>query len=240
MFGRIYIIKNTINIKVYIGFTTMQIKERFKNHLKPSTIKKRGSYKIYNAIQKYDKKNFYIELIEDNIPVDKLNEREIYWIAYYDSYKNGYNTTKGGNGKILNKISDIELIKERIINGIHITKIAKEIGINAITIRRSLDSIGYNINPKINKDILEKFIKQGKTNKEMALLFKVSEMTVSRARDKYKLKAYNKKVIFRDNFDMKHFLKDFVNGMKRNDICNKYGLSKTTMLRTFNKYKEII
>jgi hypothetical protein len=27
---------------------------------------------------------------------DLLNDRERYWINYYDSYKNGYNNTYGG------------------------------------------------------------------------------------------------------------------------------------------------
>ena len=29
---------------------------------------------------------------------EKLFEREKYWIEYYDSYNNGYNETKGGEG----------------------------------------------------------------------------------------------------------------------------------------------
>lgn len=55
----IYIIKNTINNKVYIGQTSQSVDERFREHMKPSTIKKRGNYKIYNAIEKYGKENFY-------------------------------------------------------------------------------------------------------------------------------------------------------------------------------------
>lgn len=32
--------------------------------------------------------------------IDKASEREIYWINYFNSYKNGYNATLGGDGKI--------------------------------------------------------------------------------------------------------------------------------------------
>ena len=48
--GSIYIIKNKINDKVYIGQTTMTVHERFMVHLKPSTQKIRRNYKLYNAI----------------------------------------------------------------------------------------------------------------------------------------------------------------------------------------------
>lgn len=36
-------------------------------------------------------------IIEDNITTQDLaNEREIYWINYYNSYKEGYNSAPGG------------------------------------------------------------------------------------------------------------------------------------------------
>lgn len=36
--------------------------------------------------------------IIEECPVDKLNEREIYWIQQYNSYNNGYNAALGGEG----------------------------------------------------------------------------------------------------------------------------------------------
>jgi hypothetical protein len=51
--GSIYIIKNTVNDKVYIGQTTMAVHERFMVHMKPSTAKLRRNYKLYNAVTKY-------------------------------------------------------------------------------------------------------------------------------------------------------------------------------------------
>ena len=39
-----------------------------------------------------------MKILEDNIKVDKLDEREIYWIKHFNTYKgNGYNLTPGGN-----------------------------------------------------------------------------------------------------------------------------------------------
>ena len=99
--GYIYIIKNYCDEKVYIGQTRRSIQERFRQHMQPSTIKKRGFSKFYKAIAKYGKENFYVELLEETT-VDKLNEREIYYIEKFDSYKNGYNSTIGGD--IMNQL----------------------------------------------------------------------------------------------------------------------------------------
>ena len=54
-------------------------------------------YKIYRAMRKYNTTKDDFEIIESNIDSQDLaNEREIHWIAFYDSYHNGYNSTPGG------------------------------------------------------------------------------------------------------------------------------------------------
>jgi len=50
---------------------------------------------IKRAIHKYGKENFIIEEIE-KCNQELLNEREKYWISFYNSYENGYNSTLGG------------------------------------------------------------------------------------------------------------------------------------------------
>ena len=95
-FGRIYIIKNKINNKVYVGQTKVSIKLRFQNHL--SAARCGRGYTIGKAIRKYGEENFYIELLEECL-ASELNEREMYWIAFYNSTDNkcGYNMSLGGN-----------------------------------------------------------------------------------------------------------------------------------------------
>jgi hypothetical protein len=51
-------------------------------------------------MNKYGIENFELALIE-NAEAELLDERERYWIEYYDTYKNGYNATLGGEGKTL-------------------------------------------------------------------------------------------------------------------------------------------
>ena len=94
--GYIYKITNNINRKIYIGKTTRTIKERWKEHLKKINYEKN---KFYNALNKYGIDNFIIEEIEE-CDDDILNEQEIYWINFYNSYENGYNSTGGGDGGI--------------------------------------------------------------------------------------------------------------------------------------------
>ena len=92
--GEVYIIKNNINDKVYIGQTIQGYKNRFYAHKHES---KSIDRPLYRAFKKYGFDNFYIELLEDNIPYEKLDEREIYWIKYYNSVNpNGYNLSSGG------------------------------------------------------------------------------------------------------------------------------------------------
>lgn len=89
--GVIYKITNMVNGKAYIG-QTVDFQRRKRNHLNATT-----KYSIHKAFDKYGIENFEWSIIEDNIPKDKLDEREIYWIDYYDTYNNGYNETRGGD-----------------------------------------------------------------------------------------------------------------------------------------------
>lgn len=58
-------------------------------------------------MNKYGIENFFIEEIEEVENPDKLNEREVFWIEYFGTFKNGYNATSGGDGK---SFVDYELI----------------------------------------------------------------------------------------------------------------------------------
>ena len=90
--GHIYLITNKINGKQYVGQTARDIWTRFEEHCKNSHIQ----YSLISkAIEKYGYLNFDLKEIEE-VPLEKLDEREIYWIKYYNTYKNGYNQNRGG------------------------------------------------------------------------------------------------------------------------------------------------
>lgn len=93
--GKIYLISNEINHKLYVGQTVQSLNKRFNGHCCYSKTDKSVNMYIKRAIHKYGKDKFHIELLEE-CPVELMNEREKYWIKFYDSYNNGYNLTLGG------------------------------------------------------------------------------------------------------------------------------------------------
>lgn len=95
MIYTIYLHRNIINNKVYIGQTCQKPKDRWKNGSGYVTCKY-----FYSAIQKYGWDNFeHIILEQQECTQDIANEIEKYYIEKYDSTnpKKGYNITNGGN-----------------------------------------------------------------------------------------------------------------------------------------------
>lgn len=96
MIGYIYKVTNKINGKIYIGQTIQSVKDRWYRHCRKSGISKAElNTHFKRAILKYGKENFMIETIEV-CDSTKLNDREKFYISYYNSYINGYNSTIGG------------------------------------------------------------------------------------------------------------------------------------------------
>lgn len=145
-YGRIYIIRNTINDKVYIGQTTVSIRLRFQNHL--SAAKRGKDYVIGKAIRKYGKENFYIELLEECL-VEELNEREKYWISFFHSNKAGvgYNVSSGGNATYQAKNIDKNKVIELFRAGVPAYKIAKiiHVGVPRVTAILKQQGIRYGL-----------------------------------------------------------------------------------------------
>lgn len=95
----IYKITNNINQKSYIG-KSKNIEERWKEHLRPSSWKTQPTKVLYQAFNKYGIENFSFQIIEILSDYSQSNEKEKYWINFYNTYYNGYNSTQGGDGGI--------------------------------------------------------------------------------------------------------------------------------------------
>ena len=93
----IYVIKNDINDKVYIGKTEFSIEKRFREHLSDSDKRRTEQRPLYAAMNKYGKEHFWIEKLGECSSEDSCN-REKFWIKKYTSYHAGYNATIGGDG----------------------------------------------------------------------------------------------------------------------------------------------
>ena len=152
MIGSIYIIRNNINNKVYIGQTIKHIDKRFKEHISDAfridieTNEFVKDTKFYRAIRKYGRDNFYVELLEQ-CNIEELSNKEIEYIKKYDSYHNGYNSTLGGDGTTTISMSESDKIN--IVNdytsGKSINKIALELNVSTSVVYNILTSMGHEL-----------------------------------------------------------------------------------------------
>lgn len=107
----IYKITKIENGKSYIGQSN-DIERRFSEH------KTKTDIPIEIAIHKYGEKAFTFEILEE-CSLEELNDKEKYWIKYYNTYKGfGYNCNEGGgssscenNGRTKLTNKDVEYIR---------------------------------------------------------------------------------------------------------------------------------
>jgi group I intron endonuclease len=101
MIHYIYKITNTVNGKVYIGKHSFSKND---NYFGSGVVLKK-------SIQKYGKEFFDKDILCYCADENELNEKEIFFIKKYDSYGNGYNMTRGGEGKLGFRPSKAQLEK---------------------------------------------------------------------------------------------------------------------------------
>ena len=125
----IYKITKISNGKSYIGQSN-DIERRFKEHQQKG-VSSRIPLDI--AIQKYGISAFTYEILEE-CSLDKLNERETYWINYYDTINNGYNCSLGGeqqsigenNGRSKMTEQEVKEIRKAYANHEHQKEVYKK------------------------------------------------------------------------------------------------------------------
>lgn len=193
MRGFIYKITNKINGKSYIGQTIQNVKERFYQHCATKCSKAILNMVIHKAINKYGKSNFTIEVIEE-VESTNLNDRERYWIKYYDSYSNGYNSTKGGQDGIkLFKNLDIESIIKEYKSGKSLREIGRLFNVDKQTIKDLLvrNNINlrttrtYKLSQKDREDII-KDLSLGLSRKEIINKWNISKSYLSQLINGYR------------------------------------------------------
>lgn len=91
----IYKITDLTTGQAYIG-QSVDIKERFRQHIKASLAYGPATNKLYQTMQKSGQHNFIFEVLEE-VPRASLNERETYWIDFYKTKDYGLNSTRGGS-----------------------------------------------------------------------------------------------------------------------------------------------
>ena len=93
MYGFIYITTNHVNGRQYIGQKKYDKSGKWKKYLGSGIVLKR-------AIEKYGESNFSKEIIEECETKEALDDREKYWIDYYNAVDSDdfYNIASGGDG----------------------------------------------------------------------------------------------------------------------------------------------
>lgn len=81
--------------KSYIGYTSKTIEKRLQGHL--YDVKHGSTYAFHNALRKYGKDDFISEILYICYSKDDAANAEIMLIETYNTYRDGYNETAGGD-----------------------------------------------------------------------------------------------------------------------------------------------
>lgn len=113
----IYIVKNDLNNKVYIGQAT-DTAERWRRHIYDAKYEFKYNKNIsilHKEMMEFGIQHFYYQILEYQI--DNFNKMEMYYIKYYNSLTpNGYNIACGGlgTGKGIESVNSIFKSNEEI------------------------------------------------------------------------------------------------------------------------------
>lgn len=190
MNGFIYIIRNTINNKVYIGQTRTSVEQRWKEHLRHAQY---GKQIINRAMKKYGVDKFYIEMLE-TCDLEDLDYKEMYYIELYNSTdkSKGYNASIGGNTpRFKRKILSIsDLINLYINKKFTLEEIAKKFEVSRYIICTELKNAGVIIRGRhessakfnnISKEVLIEYLLKGRTLRSAAKLANIPYSTFRKA-----------------------------------------------------------
>ncbi len=167
--GEIYKITNLLNNKIYIGKTKKYYKnsefgylKRFENHKASATSQSKYNDcpRLYNAIRKYGKDNFKIELLCECSLTD-IDNKEIEYIQKFDSTNRniGYNIALGGGGRSVVNIS--EDIREKISKTQN-----SEHPMNIKPYFKNENLIGYTVQRRENGKVFRKYFTNSKNSVE--------------------------------------------------------------------------
>ena len=200
--GIIYCAHCIFNGKKYIGQTKKSLEWRTKRHFKDT---KQYQYKFQKALIKYGINGFIWGIVE-NCDYEVLNKREFYWIDYYDTYNNGYNSTHGGDGGYVTHCRKYRFMSPwgEIVEGENLMKLSKM----------------YDLNSGELSSVLN-----GKTKSHKGWKLPETKFIGTEAKIQSKIKEF---VLMSPDGKI-------VKGKNRAEFCRKYGLSKGNLSMLLNK-----
>jgi group I intron endonuclease len=95
----VYMARNTINNKMYIGKTVGTLKQRQSKHYR-DVFQHNSQTHFHRALRKYGKDAFNWSIIQICENEQELKKAEIHLIDKFETFQNGYNMTLGGDGSM--------------------------------------------------------------------------------------------------------------------------------------------
>ena len=232
MKGIIYKVTNKVNGKSYIGQTRYTLEFRWRQHLH-----KKDNVYFHNAIKKYGAENFSLEVLEE-CDVDKLNSREIFYIAKYNTFEEGYNLTIGGDGNRRLILDDkYDEIKALYLAGFSSNKIATLYSVDKATIVKILRQLGVKIKSRKidinNQEFLElvQDYKSGYSLKELAKRYDCSDKGLAEYLKRKGINLKEKYSILEDNQAQLNLIREYTDPYstkKLSELLNEYHCSHNT------------
>ena len=83
--------------KGYVGITVRCLAYRVREHLRSGS----GCINLHRALIKHGQHNFTLEVLQKDVPINCLFDAEKQWVKTFDTCKNGYNMTEGGDASAM-------------------------------------------------------------------------------------------------------------------------------------------
>jgi len=188
------------NGKVYIG----KSKDFDSRKIKHSYSTRYYNTKLTNAIKKYGFDSIKWEIIFETDDINLINQKEIEYIIKYDSIKNGYNISTGGDGgdTISNNPRRLDIIKQQLST-------------------KGYDSDSYyvEISDIIADNIIEDYLENKFSLKKLAIKYGISRQRLTRF-----LKSKNIEI---DKFRARITNSTKLEDDKINSVISKYNSGKS-------------
>lgn len=235
MKGIIYKITNKVNNKVYIGQTRYTLEFRWRQHQH-----KKDNTHFHNAIRKYGPENFSVEVLEE-CDYEDLNSKEIFYIAKYNSFAEGYNLTLGGDGNrrllLDNKYDEIQ---ELYLSGFSSVKIAELYDVDKASILKILKSLGVklrnnhlNLNRQEKNEIIELY-KTGYSLRELGKRYSCAPESIKTFLIKENVDLRDRYNIMHDEASQQNLINDYLDDIvSLKELLRKYKCA-------YNIFKKIL